>query len=160
VCARQDDIAQIFLTNGDFNHGGTFSHHAVGAAAALATLKILKKEKLVENAARMGILLGAKLQAALGQLDNVGDIRGRGLFWGIELVQNRKTKEPFPAKRHVAWDLWQRAFELGLIVYYSQGCADGTDGDLIMVGPPLIANEEQLDELVGVLSAAFTSYFG
>jgi adenosylmethionine-8-amino-7-oxononanoate aminotransferase len=159
VSARQEDVSQIQHKLGDFNHGGTFSHHAVGAAAALATLGVIKNEHLVENAARMGVLLGAKLQTALGSLANVGDIRGRGLFWGIEIVQNRDTKDPFPAGRHVAWQLWQKAFDLGLVVYYSQGCVDGVNGDIIMVGPPLIVSEEQLDEIVELLTAAFKDYF-
>ncbi len=159
VSAGQEDVNQVQSVLGDFNHGGTFSHHAVGAAAALATLRIIKEENLVENAARMGTLLGAMLQAALGDMANVGEIRGRGLFWGIEIVQNRETKEPFPATRRVAWELWQKAFDLGLVVYYSQGCADGVNGDIIMVGPPLIINEAQLDELVKVLVEAFEDYF-
>lgn len=159
TCAKQDDVSQIQRVLGDFNHGGTFSHHAVGAAAALATLQIIKEERLVDNAARMGALLGARLQAELGDLPNVGDIRGRGLFWGIEIVKDRNTKEPFPASEHIAWELWQKAFDLGLVVYYSQGCADGINGDIIMVGPPLIVDEQQIDELVTILAAAFKEYF-
>jgi adenosylmethionine-8-amino-7-oxononanoate aminotransferase len=159
VAANSDDVRQIQRSLDDFNHGGTFSHHAVGAAAGLATLRILKEERLVENSARLGTLLGAKLEAALGHLPHVGDIRGRGLLWGIELVRDRQTKTPFPADQHVAWQIWQKAFDLGLIVYYSQGCADGVNGDLILVGPPLIVDEAQIDELVSILTAAFTDYF-
>ena len=159
MCARQEDVLQIQRVLGEFNHGGTFSHHAVGAAAALATLQIIKQEGLVENSARMGLFLGAKLQAELGHLPNVGDIRGRGLFWGIEIVQDRDTKAPFPASHRVAWEIWQQAFDLGLVVYYSQGCADGVNGDTIMVGPPLIIDEEQIGELVTLLATAFERYF-
>lgn len=154
IAAKGDDVEQIRQTLGDFNHGGTFSHHAVGAAAALATLHIIKEEKLVENSAAMGQLLGAKLQRALGDHPHVGDIRGRGLFWAIEFVQDRASKAPFPKERNLAWRIWERAFDLGLIVYYSQGCADGVNGDLIMAGPPLIINEAQLDELVAMLTTA------
>lgn len=154
IAAKGDDVEQIRQTLGDFNHGGTFSHHPVGAAAGLATLHILKEEKLVENSAAMGERLGAKLKVALANHPNVGDIRGRGLFWGIEFVQDRASKEPFPKSRNLAWSIWERAFDLGLIVYYSQGCADGTNGDLIMAGPPLIINEPQLDELVSTLATA------
>jgi hypothetical protein len=159
LCAKEDDVSQLQRVLGDFNHGGTFSHHAVGAAAALATLQVMRKEKLVDNAARMGVLLGAKLRSALGHFTHVGDIRGRGLFWGIEIVRDRNSKEPFPANRHVASGLWRTAFEHGLVVYYSQGCADGVNGDLVMVGPPLIANESQVDELVSILAIAFQEYF-
>jgi len=159
VGASRDDVQQIHSVLGDFNHGGTFSHHAVGAAAALATLKILKEENLVDNAARMGTLLGAKLQSALGHLPNVGDIRGRGLLWGIEIIRDRETKAPFPASQHIAWEIWLKAFERGLIVYYSQGCADGVNGDVIMVGPPLIVEENQIDEIVEILAAAINIQF-
>lgn len=159
LCAKKDDVSQIQKVLGDFNHGGTFSHHAVGAAAALATLQVMRKEKLVDNAARMGVLLGAKLRSALGHFTHVGDIRGRGLFWGIEIVKDRNSKEPFPASWHVAPDLWRTALEHGLVVYYSQGCADGVNGDLVMVGPPLIVNESQIDELVSILAIAFQEYF-
>ena len=154
IAARGSDVEQIQQALGDFNHGGTFSHHAVGAAAALATLRIIRDERLVENAAARGHYLGQKLSAALADHPHVGDIRGRGLFWGIELVQDRATKEPFPAGRRLAWSVWQRAFDLGLIVYYSQGCADGANGDLIMLGPPLIVNEAQIDEIVTLLTQA------
>jgi adenosylmethionine-8-amino-7-oxononanoate aminotransferase len=159
IAAKGEDVEQIRQTLGDFNHGGTFSHHAVGAAAGLATLRILKEEKLVENSAAMGQLLGAKLKTALGDHPNVGDIRGRGLFWAIEFVQDRAGQEPFPRSHNLAWRIWERAFDLGLVVYYSQGCADGVNGDLIMAGPPLIINEAQLDELVSLLATAVRQTF-
>jgi len=149
-----DHVNLVLQELGDFNHGGTFSHHAVGAAAGLATLRILQQEELVANSARMCILLGALLRSKLGDHPHVGDIRGRGLFWALELVEDRETKKPFAVSEHLALRIWQRAFDLGLIVYYSQGCANGQDGDLIMVGPPLIANEEQIREIVNILSAA------
>lgn len=160
IAARGDDVEQIRRSLGDFNHGGTFSHHAVGAAAGLATLRILRQENLVENAANMGRLLGQKLRAALSDHPHVGDIRGRGLFWGLELVLDRATKEPFPVEQHMASEIWQRAFDLGLIVYYSQGCADGLNGDLVMLGPPLIINEAQVEELVSILVTAIHQVLG
>jgi adenosylmethionine-8-amino-7-oxononanoate aminotransferase len=154
VAARGTDVELIRQSLADFNHGGTFSHHAVGAAAGLATLQIIQDEKLVDRAADMGNYLGQRLAFAFSEHPNVGDIRGRGLFWALELVQERDSKEPFPADRHLAWEIWQRAFDLGLIVYYSQGCADGRNGDVIMLGPPLIVNREQLDQMVDILRTA------
>lgn len=149
-----DNVQEIVDNLGDFNHGGTFSHHAVGAAAALAVLRIMQRERLVENAAELGPLLQQKLRLAFVDHPYVGDIRGRGLFWALEFVQDRETKEPFPAKLGLAWRIRQRAFEKGLIVYWSQGCADGQNGDLILLGPPLIITEAQLDELVAILREA------
>ncbi len=160
IAAKGDDVEQIRQKLGDFNHGGTFSHHAVGAAAGLATLRILQREKLIENSAAMGVRLGDALREQLGDHPHVGDIRGRGLFWGIELVQDRPTKEPFPLSDGVARRVWNRAFELGLVVYYSTGCADGKNGDVIMLGPPLIIDEAQTDEMVALLRDAIVRELG
>ncbi len=154
IAARRSDIDAIADSLGDYNHGGTFSHHAVGAAAGRATLQIMHQENLVQHAALMGEALGQRLHARLGNHPSVGDIRGRGLFWALEFVQNRETKLPFPARQKVAWRIWESAFQLGLVVYYSQGCVDGQDGDLIMIGPPLIISEEQINELVDLLAMA------
>jgi hypothetical protein len=154
IAAAGSDVGAIQQTLGDFNHGGTFSHHAVGAAAALAVLKIYEEEQLVARAARRGFYLEAQLCAALGNHPNVGEIRGRGLFYGIELVADRESKRPFPADQHLAWRIWEAAFARGLIIYYSQGCADGKNGDLLLVGPPLIVTESQIDALVEMLAAA------
>jgi adenosylmethionine-8-amino-7-oxononanoate aminotransferase len=160
VAASHDDVELIRQKLGDWNHGGTFSHHAVGCAAALATLHIMQKERLVENSASLGPKLGQMLHEALGSHPHVGDIRGRGLFWGLELVEDRASKRPFPASRHLAWAVWQRAFDNGLIIYESQGCADGQNGDLLMLGPPLIVTEAQLAEMVAILTAAVHAELG
>lgn len=155
IAACHADVELVRQKLGDFNHGGTFSHHAVAAAAALAVLHIYQQERLVENAAATGAYLGRRLRAALGAHPHVGEIRGRGLFWGVELVQEQAGKIPFPAAQHVATELQQAAFDNGLIIYYSQGCADGVNGDVIMVGPPLIITPAQVDELVDRLAQAF-----
>lgn len=160
ITAKGADVEQIRQSLGDFNHGGTFSHHAVGAAAGLATLHILQREHLIENSAAMGGLLGEALLKQLGSHPNVGDIRGRGLFWGIEMVKDRASKEPFPVADGLARRLWNRAFELGLVIYYSTGCADGKNGDVIMLGPPLIINEEQIEEMVSILRQAVYEELG
>lgn len=154
IGARGADIQKLFDSIGDFNHGGTFSHHAVGAAAGLATLRILQREGLVERSATLGQYLGRRLRECLQDHANVGDIRGRGLLWALEFVQDRHSKQPFPAKQQLAWRIWKEAFDLGLIVYYSQGCANGRDGDLIILGPPFIINEEQIELLVSRLTEA------
>lgn len=160
IAARGEDVEQIRQKLGDFNHGGTFSHHAVGAAAGLATLRIMQREKLVENSAAMGALMGRLLHEALDDHPYVGDIRGRGLFWGIELVKDRATKEPFPKKEGITHRLTTRAFELGLIIYHSIGCADGVNGDVVMLGPPLIVDEAQVREIVALLAETICSELG
>ena len=160
IAARGADVEQVRVALGDFNHGGTFSHHAVGAAAGLATLGIMQREKLVENSATMGALMGELLHKALDDHPHVGDIRGRGLFWGIELVQDRATKQPFPKKEGITHHLTDRAFDLGLIIYHSVGCADGVNGDVVMLGPPLIVDEAQVREMVAILTETIRRELG
>ncbi len=160
IAASNEDVDLVFRKLGDFNHGGTFSHHAVGAAAGLATLRILQCEKLVENAAELGPYVNKKLHHTFAHHPQIGDIRGRGLFWGLEIVQDRATKTPFPLKAKTAWHIAERAFELGLIIYYSQGCADGASGDVIMLGPPLTINKAQIDEIITILDQTITEIVG
>jgi len=160
IAAKGEDVEMLRRKLGDFNHGGTFSHHAVGAAAGLATLRILQREGLIENSATAGAYVGQILREQLGDHPNVGDIRGRGLFWGIELVQDRDTRRPFPATEGLVRRLWNRAFELGLVIYYSSGCADGKNGDVIILGPPLIINQEQTDEMVSLLRQTLHAELG
>lgn len=160
TAARGDLVEQLWEELGDFNHGGTFSHQPVAAAAGVATLDFIEEHGLVERSAEMGSVLGRKLHAALDDHPHVGDVRGRGLMWGVEFVANRETKAPFPASDKVADRVFQHAFDAGLIVYAMPGAADGVRGDHVMVAPPLVVTEEELDEIVGRLRSAIDSAFG
>lgn len=157
VAVEHAAVESIRSTLGDFNHGGTFSHHPVALAAALATLDIIEDENLVENAKTQGAKLGERLRSELGEHPNVGDIRGEGLFWGIELVDDRSTKRPFGVTSKLAWRVFEHAFRRGVIVYFSQGCANGSDGDLVMVGPPLIVADDHIDTIASVLKEAIAA---
>jgi adenosylmethionine-8-amino-7-oxononanoate aminotransferase len=154
VAAEHDDVERLRTTLGDFNHGGTFSHHAVASAAGLAVLRLLRDEDLVQRARVMGDRLAQRLAESLGAHPHVGDIRGDGLFRGIELVADRASKEPFARERQVAWNVHRAAFDEGLIVYFSQGCVDGQRGDLVMIGPPFIVEDEHVDEIVAGVGRA------
>lgn len=154
TAVRGEWVAVIVTGSGDFVHGGTFSHHAVGAAAGLATLRYLQKHDLVEAAAQKGKLLGENLRTALEGVSCVGDIRGIGLMWGVEFVAERASKAPFPPQMQFAQRVADAAFERGLIVYPGTGCADGVAGDLVMLGPPLVVTEEQVAEMVALLRQA------
>ncbi len=136
---------------GNFVHGGTYSHHAVAAAAGLATMDILKREKLVERVDRYGKILGEKLKKQIGASPFVGDIRGIGFMWGIEFVKNKKTLEPFSRKDKVAERLWEALFARGIITYKSTGLA-GIDGDALMVAPPFIIEEKEIDLVIDNIS--------
>lgn len=138
-----------------FTHGFTFSHNPVTAAACLATLEILEGEGLVERSR----LLGEKALARLGLLaahPHVGDVRGRGLMLGLELVADKETRRPFARGDKKAEGLAARCFAHGLVVYPGSGCATGTEGDLVMVAPPLVISEEQLEEIAVLLDRSLS----
>lgn len=152
LAVRQADVEMIARAHGDFNHGGTFSHHAVGAAVALATLDYLERHNLVAAAARQGAYLGRRLQEALGRHPHVGDVRGIGMMWGVEYVVDRRTKEPFPPQAGLSTRLADLALERGVILYPGHGGADGLAGDHLMVAPPFVAAEAEIEQVVDVLA--------
>jgi hypothetical protein len=154
IAVRGADVERIREAHGNFIHGGTFSHHAVGAAVALAVLRYLQDNDLVTASAAKGKVLGEKLRAALGDLASVGDVRGIGLLWGVEFVADRATKAPFPPSARFARRVADAAFDNGLIVYAGTGCADGVNGDLVLVAPPFVITEAQMDEVAHLLREA------
>jgi adenosylmethionine-8-amino-7-oxononanoate aminotransferase len=154
TAVRGELVETIREGHGNFAHGGTFSHHTVGAAAGLATLRYLQENDLVTASAAKGKVLGEKLDEALGDVPCVGDVRGIGLMWGVEFVADRATKAPFPRAARFARRVADAAFDKGLIVYPCTGCADGVAGDLVMVAPPFIITDAQMDEAVALLQEA------
>lgn len=157
TAVKTADVQTIRAGHGDFVHGGTFSHHPIGAAVGLAVLRYLQEHNLIEAARVQGEKLGQKLRAAFGDHPHIGDIRGQGLMWGLEFVADRASKEPFPAERGLAKKLGDAAFEHGLIVYPSSGNVDGLAGDQVMIAPPFIVTDEQLDEIVARLAEAIAA---
>jgi adenosylmethionine-8-amino-7-oxononanoate aminotransferase len=137
-----------------FTHGFTYSHHVVGAAAGRAVLRVLRERNLVAAAEAQGKRLRAGLEERLGGHRAVGDVRGLGLMLAVELVADPATRAPFPRARRVTERVVAAARERGLLVYSSTGCADGHDGDLIMLGPPLVISDAEVDETVALLGAA------
>ena len=154
LAARGADVETIRTAHGAFNHGGTFSHHAVGAAAALATLDYLEAHDLIARAAALGAALGCKLRAALDDLPPVGDLRGIGMLWAVEFVADRRTKQPFPPGLHFAARVCARAMDLGVLFYPGHGGADGQRGDHLLIAPPYVVTEPQLDAIVRALRQA------
>jgi len=152
LAARGDLVEQVASRLGDFSHGGTYSHHAVGAAVGLAVLDVLTPQ-IVAEVADKGKILETLLRRELGGLDMVGDIRGMGLMWGIELVQPG-GKQSFPAKMHLSQNIADEAMRRGLIVYPGSGTVDGVCGDHIMLGPPFTITANQMEEMVNLLKGA------
>jgi adenosylmethionine-8-amino-7-oxononanoate aminotransferase len=147
-------IAETVLGAGPFIHGFTFSHSVVGAAVAREVLRILEAEDLVAASARKGEQLKALLVARLGDHPNVGEIRGRGLMVGIELVADRPSRAPFPRAARVTEAVVGAARRDGLLVYSGTGNADGVDGDTILLGPPFVVTDAELEQISETLAAA------
>ena len=140
--------------SGAFQHGHTYMGHPIAAAAALAVQQRILGDGLLANVRAMGDLLRARLVDAIGQHPHVGDIRGRGLFWGIELVADRASRTPFDADLKLHARIKRLGLAGGLICYPGGGTADGVAGDHILLAPPFIIEEKHVDEIVGKLSAA------
>lgn len=148
--------AQIYQAiqdgSGFFQHGHTYLGHPVACAAANAVVKKLTDGGMTGRSRKMGQYLEAALLSEFGQHPSVGDIRGRGMFRGLEFVKDRETKEPFDPDLKVAARLKAKALENGLICYPMSGTIDGQRGDHVLIAPPFISTESQIDELVSKLS--------
>ncbi|VDC26720.1 aspartate aminotransferase family protein [Pseudogemmobacter humi] len=144
----------IAAGSGFFQHGHTYMGHPMAAAAANAVLERILNQGLLARVREQGAKLDAALRAELGQHPHVGDIRGRGLFRGVELVGDRATKAPFDPARKLHAKVKALAFEAGLICYPMGGTIDGQRGDHILLAPPFIIEDAQIGELVGKLSGA------
>jgi adenosylmethionine-8-amino-7-oxononanoate aminotransferase len=144
--------------SGVFIHGHTYSQNPLSSAIASAVMDYLAKHDLVSRSAKMGDYLLKALQA-LYRHEFVGDIRGKGLFAGIEFVQDRKTKATFDPKLKLNAQVGSGAFEKGLITYPGGGGADGVNGDHLVLAPPLIIKEKEIDAMVSILDETFTEIF-
>ncbi len=142
----------VLRGSGFFQHGHTYTGHATACAGAFAVQRAIKQRGLLAQVRDSGAALEAKLRARFGAHAHVGDIRGRGLFWALELVEDRASKRPFDAKRRINARLKLRALENGLMCYPMGGTLDGVAGDHVMLAPPYIITAAQLDEAVDKLA--------
>lgn len=147
-----------------FTHGHTFGNHAVVSAAALAVQGIIEREALVANARDQGCYLGAALRRRLGSHPHVGDVRSRGLFWGVEFVRDKLTKEPFDPALMVAKLVHEKAMAGGrsggpMMIYHGQGCAGNKRGDHVMIMPAYNVDAPLVDVIVKRLGDAVEAAF-
>jgi adenosylmethionine-8-amino-7-oxononanoate aminotransferase len=143
----------ISLGTGTFLHGFTYSAHPVAAAAGNAVLDYIEREKLFARVEPAGKELRAALESLL-KYSVVGDIRGMGLLFGIELVHDAKTHEPFPPDAQIALRIQEDALEAGVMTYPIQGCADGTRGDHVLLAPPFTVTSKMIQMIVAGLGHA------
>lgn len=140
--------------SGFFQHGHTYLAHPTACAAGLAVTKAIIDRGLIERVNDMGAKLKNALNAQFGQHSHIGDIRGRGLFIGMEIVADRASKEPFSPEKQINKHIKKASFEAGLACYPMGGTIDGKQGDHILLAPPFIISDEQIDEVVGKLDIA------
>ena len=146
--------------SGFFQHGHTYNGHPMAAAASVAVIKAIKERQLLARVQRQGERLNTALKERFGQHPHVGDIRGRGLFRGLELVRDRETKQPFDANLGVSKAIKSATFEAGLVCYPMAGTLDGKKGDHILLAPPFIISDQQISELTDKLSNAINAVCG
>ncbi|EPE08346.1 aminotransferase class III [Ophiostoma piceae UAMH 11346] len=161
VLASHGVIDAISRGTGAFVHGHTYQGHPVACAAALAVQQIVAEEHLLANVRSLAPVLSSLLVQKLGAHPNVGDIRGRGFFWGIELVQHKASAQPFPAAEHVSMEI----AELGITqpysvaVYPGSGTVNGTAGDHIILSPPYNTTRDEIHIIVDRVTRLINDYF-
>ncbi|MRV73333.1 aspartate aminotransferase family protein [Duganella sp. FT92W] len=154
VVARDPIVQRLRNGSGVFQHGHTYVGHPVAAAAALAVQRVIQRDCLLGAVTVRGASLRRLLRDAFGAHPHVGDIRGRGLLWALELVRDRDTKEPFAPSLKLHEAVRTQAMACGLIVYPMGGTIDGERGDHILLAPPFVATEADLVEIVARLQEA------
>lgn len=147
----------IAAGSGAFEHGFTYIGHATACAAALAVQHTIEGDQLLDNVKRQGAALRETLESRFGNHHHVGDIRGRGLFIGLELVADRASKNPFDPALRINAKIKQRAMQEGMVCYPAGGTVDGKRGDHVLLAPPFIVQQPQLDEIVDKLGRAVDS---
>ena len=153
TAAIHDAIAK---GSGFFQHGHTYLAHPTASAAAGAVLDRLLNDRLVERVTPVGAALRDSLQERFGQHPHIGDIRGRGLFLGLEFVQDRETKEPFDPSLKLHARVKKATFDAGLICYPMGGTIDGKRGDHVLLAPSFIISDAQIEELTDKLDQGIT----
>jgi hypothetical protein len=152
--AVSDEIHETVTAAGGFTHGFTYSHAPAGAAAAREVLRIIDGEDLVQASAEKGARLVNLLRARLGEHPFVGEIRGRGLLIGLELVADRTSRAPWPRSAGLAEEILRGARERGVLLYPGTGNANGVDGDVILLGPPFVITDSELERIVAAVGDA------
>lgn len=151
VLAQGRIVEAMRQGSGLFQHGHTYLGHAVACAAALAVQQVIQRDHLLTQVRDRGAYLASRLRDELGDHPHVGDIRGRGLFWGLELVQDRANRQWFEPSLKLHARLKSAAMAEGLMIYPMGGTVDGRCGDHVLLAPPFISSEGEIDQIVARL---------
>jgi adenosylmethionine-8-amino-7-oxononanoate aminotransferase len=154
VLVHERVIAPLRRGSGLFQHGHTYLGHPTACAAALAVQRVIERDGLLANVRERGAQLMTSLRERLGAHAHVGDIRGRGLFVGVELVQDRRTQAPFAPAQKLHAKVKARAFANGLLCYPMGGTIDGQHGDHVLLAPPFICSQAEIETVVDRLASS------
>ena len=154
VLARRHVVEAMSAGSGFFQHGHTYLGHPVACAAALAVQRVIARDGLLAKVQADGAAFGQMLQDALGDHPAVGDVRGRGFFWGVELVRERTSKQPFDPALQLHARIKREAKARGLLCYPMGGTVDGRAGDHVLLAPPFVATPQALREIAARLAVA------
>jgi adenosylmethionine-8-amino-7-oxononanoate aminotransferase len=161
VLVNERVVSALRKGSGYFAHGQTYQTHPLSCAAALEVQQIIREEKLLDNVRRMGMQMESLLKKRLAEHPHVGEIRGRGLFWGLEFVADKATKEPFDPELQVSKRLHNRGLKKGydISLFPATGCADGWRGDQIWLAPPYTVQKQDVEEIVNRLGRVVDDVF-
>jgi adenosylmethionine-8-amino-7-oxononanoate aminotransferase len=154
MLASKPIIETVRDGTGSFQHGHTYLAHPLACAAALEVQRIIREEGLLERVKSLGKVLEEKLSERFANHRHIGDIRGRGLFQALELVEDRSSKRPFSSELKLHQRIKKAAFEAGLACYPTGGTVDGRSGDHVLLAPPYIATAYDIDLIVDRLGRA------
>ena len=155
-----DEIYRTIVDgSGFFQHGHTYMGHPTACAAGLAVQQTIERENLLDNVNKQGRLLREQLTDRFGEHPHIGDIRGRGLFQGLEIVADRESKTPMPADSRINTIIKREAMREGLMLYPMSGTIDGQAGHHVLLAPPYIINEDHVAEIVDKLERTFNAVF-
>jgi adenosylmethionine-8-amino-7-oxononanoate aminotransferase len=154
-------VAGLKQGGGFFVHGQTYQSHPLGCAAALEVQRIIKENDLIHNCREMGEYLGKQLKLHLGDHPHVADIRGRGLFWAVEFMEDKASKTPFDVKLALSKRLQNRGLEKGydICLFAATGAVDGWSGDHFLLAPPYTVEKQDVDEIVSRVVKTIYSVF-
>ncbi|WP_147533673.1 aspartate aminotransferase family protein [Bacillus marasmi] len=154
-----DEVMAPILTGSKLIMSGhTLSANPQACAVSLAVLEYLEKEQIISNVDSKGTFLRNKLNKLSNQFSFIGDVRGKGLLLGIELVENKVSKQPFARKLQVTKTIIELAQKNGLLIYPANAGLDGINGDAIIIAPPLTITKREIEELVRLLTTTFTQF--
>jgi len=154
MLASKRVVEAVRQGSGVFPHSQTYVGHPLACATALAVQKVIERDDLLANVRKQGARLEQRLRERFGNHHHVGDIRGRGHFWGVEIVADRSTKTPFDPALKLNARIKQAAQERGLLIYPMGGTADGSAGDHVLLAPPFIIDAATVDTIVERLGEA------